>query len=72
MKTAEKIESTASQSRRVIGSFAGFGPVNDPKFAMIVRIDRPRSVIWAESTAAPLFGEIADFLLRYYEVPPER
>lgn len=55
-----------------IGSFAGFGPVNDPKFAMIVRIDRPRSVIWAESTAAPLFGEIADFLLRYYEVPPER
>lgn len=55
-----------------IGSFAGFGPVEDPKFAMIVRIDHPRTVQWAESTAAPLFGEIADFLLKYFEVPPTR
>lgn len=55
-----------------IGSFAGFGPVEDPKFAMIVRIDHPRDVVWAESTAAPLFGEIAQFLLQYFEVPPVR
>jgi cell division protein FtsI/penicillin-binding protein 2 len=55
-----------------IGSFAGFGPVNNPKFAMVVRIDHPRDVQWAESTAAPLFGEIAKFLLQYFEVPPER
>jgi cell division protein FtsI/penicillin-binding protein 2 len=55
-----------------IGSFAGFAPSNDPAFAMIVRIDRPRSVQWAESTAAPLFGELAAFLLQYLEVPPER
>jgi cell division protein FtsI/penicillin-binding protein 2 len=55
-----------------IGSFAGFAPANDPKFAMLVRIDRPRDVAWAESSAAPLFGEIADFLLQYYQVPKER
>lgn len=55
-----------------IGSFAGYGPVGDPKFAMVVRIDRPRDVQWAESTAGPLFGEIAEFLLRYFEVPPQR
>lgn len=55
-----------------IGSFAGFGPVNDPRFAMIVRIDNPRDVVWAESTAAPLFGDIAKFLVQYFEVPPER
>ncbi|MEK7105292.1 MAG: penicillin-binding protein 2 [Patescibacteria group bacterium] len=55
-----------------IGSFAGYGPVGDPKFAMVVRIDHPRDVQYAESTAAPLFGEIADFLLRYFEVPPQR
>ncbi len=55
-----------------IGSFAGFGPVEDPVFAMVVRIDVPRDVMWAESSAAPLFGEIADFLLNYYEVPPTR
>lgn len=55
-----------------IGSFAGFGPVEDPKFAMVVRIDHPRDVVWAESTAAPLFGEMAQFLLQYFEVPPVR
>jgi len=55
-----------------IGSFAGFGPVEDPKFAMVVRLDNPKDVKWAESTAAPLFGEIAKFLLQYFEVPPNR
>lgn len=54
------------------GSFAGFGPVGDPKFAMVVRFENPRTVDWAESSAAPIFGEIADFLLQYYDVPPER
>lgn len=55
-----------------IGSFAGFGPVDNPKFVMVVRIDRPQGVQWAESTAAPLFGEIAAFLLQYFEVAPTR
>jgi cell division protein FtsI/penicillin-binding protein 2 len=55
-----------------IGSFAGFAPVDNPKFAMIVRIDNPRDVEWAESSAAPLFGEIAEFLLNYWQVPLER
>ncbi len=55
-----------------IGSFAGFAPVDDPRFVMLVRIDNPRDVEWAESSAAPLFGEIADFLLNYWQVPAER
>ncbi len=54
------------------GSFAGFGPVDDPKFAMIVKIEDPQEVIFAEATAAPVFGEIADYLLEYYDVPPSR
>lgn len=55
-----------------IGSFVGFAPVDDPKFVMIVRIDNPKDVKFAESTAAPLFGEIAEFLLQYMEVKPTR
>jgi cell division protein FtsI/penicillin-binding protein 2 len=55
-----------------IGSFAGFAPVDDPKFVMFVKIDHPRDVIWAESSAAPLFGEIAKFMLNYLKVPPNR
>ncbi|MBU0597714.1 penicillin-binding protein 2 [Patescibacteria group bacterium] len=54
-----------------VGSFCGFGPVDNPAFVMCVRIDRPRDVQWAESSAAPLFGELAQFMLNYYGIPPE-
>ena len=55
-----------------IGSFGGFGPVDDPTFVMLVRIDHPRDVQWAESSAAPLFGKIAQFVLQYDQVRPTR
>jgi cell division protein FtsI/penicillin-binding protein 2 len=55
-----------------IGSFAGYAPASDPKFVMLVKIDHPRDVQWAESSAAPVFGEMARFLLTYFRVPPER
>jgi len=55
-----------------IGTFVGFGPVENPVFAMLTKIDRPTNVKFAESSAAPLFGEIAKFILQYYQVPPGR
>lgn len=55
-----------------IASFAGFGPIADPKFAILVIIERPRTNEWGSTTAAPLFGEIADFLYDYYNIPPDK
>lgn len=56
-----------------VHSLAGFAPTDSPRFAMIVKLDRPRSARYAESTAAPLFGEISSFLLNYHyrETPTE-
>jgi len=54
-----------------IGSFCGFAPVDNPVFAMCVKIDKPRTVQWAESTAAPIFGQLAQFMLNHYGIPPE-
>ena len=51
-----------------IGSFAGFAPADSPKFVMVVKLDRPKNVEFAESSAAPLFGEIADWLLKNYYI----
>jgi len=56
---------------RHIGSFVGFAPANDPKFVMLVRLDQPKNVDWAESSAAPTFGEMAKWLLGYLNVPPQ-
>ncbi len=55
-----------------IGSFAGYAPAEHPRFVMLVKIDRPATVEFAESSAAPVFGELAKFLLTYLQVPPER
>jgi cell division protein FtsI/penicillin-binding protein 2 len=55
-----------------IGSFIGFGPVEDPKFLMLVRINEPHTVKFAETTAAPAFGELAKFILNYYQIEPTR
>jgi cell division protein FtsI/penicillin-binding protein 2 len=57
---------------KTVGSFAGFAPATDPRFVMLVKIDNPRDVQWAESSAAPLFGQMAKFLLTYLQIPPER
>ncbi len=55
-----------------VGTFAGFGPVEDPVFTMVVVINNPKDVIWAESSAAPVFGELAQFILDYFEIEPTR
>ncbi len=55
-----------------IASFAGYAPANNPKFVMIVKIDRPRSSLWGDATAAPVFKDVAEFLLDYYNIPPDR
>lgn len=71
--TAQIAENGVYSETAFNGSFAGFGPVEDPQFAMVVKIENPKAgVIYAESTAAPLFGQIADFLLTYYNIPPTR
>lgn len=55
-----------------IGTFVGFGPVEDPQFVMLVRIDHPRDVSFAESTAAPAWGQLAQFILSYDHISPTR
>ena len=52
-------------------SFVGFAPVNDPKFVMLVKFEKPQ-VRFSSSTAAPTFGKIAKFILNYYQVAPVR
>jgi len=52
-------------------SFAGFAPVDSPRFVMIVKFEKPQRE-YSSSTAAPTFGKIAKFLLEYYRVPRER
>lgn len=55
-----------------IHSFVGYGPSEDTKFVMIVRIDHPQKGKSSSGTAAVVFGDIAQFIMDYYRIPPER
>lgn len=57
---------------QTIQTFIGYAPANSPKFVMLTRLDDPKDSKFAESSAVPLFGEIATFVLNYYQVPQER
>jgi cell division protein FtsI/penicillin-binding protein 2 len=65
-----KKDSAGYEAGKNIGSFAGFAPLDNPKFTVLVRIDNPRGVEWAESSAAPAFGELMKFLLEYRNIEP--
>lgn len=67
-----KKEGGGYEEGKTIGSFIGFAPADNPVFSMLVKINNPRTVEWAESSAAPIFGEVAKFLLNYFKIPPER
>lgn len=55
-----------------IASFAGFGPIQEPRFVMLVKYDYPKTSQFGSETAARTFGRVAEFLFDYFEVPPDR
>lgn len=57
---------------KIIATMAGFAPADDAKFVMLVKFDNPRKAEWAESCAAPVFGEMASYILNYLDVKPQR
>jgi len=52
-------------------TFVGFGPVDDPKFVMIIKFGKPK-LVYASTTAARTFSKIAEFIMQYYHIPPSR
>ncbi len=52
-------------------SLAGFIPATNPRFVILVKLDRPQKAIYGSTAAAPLWGIIAQQLMEYYSVPPD-
>lgn len=55
-----------------IHTFIGIAPIDNPAFVMLTKIDNPKGVKYAESSAVPLWHDIADFILKYYHIPKTR
>jgi cell division protein FtsI/penicillin-binding protein 2 len=56
-----------------IVTFVGYAPADDPRFVVLVKLDRPDPNIspWANYTAAPVFAQVARRLFDYYNIPPD-
>ena len=70
--TAQVAKSAGGYSEEVIHSFIGFAPATNPKFVALVKLDNPQQGNFADSTAVPTFGKLAEFILDYYNLPLDK
>lgn len=68
--TAE-IADSGGYSNKNNHSFIGFGPLDNTKFVIVVRLSKPKWGRFSAVTAAPTFQKMAAFLLQYYQIAPE-
>jgi cell division protein FtsI (penicillin-binding protein 3) len=70
--TAHKPEAGGYAENKYVSSFAGFGPVSDPRFVVAVMIDEPGAgKHYGGDVAAPVFASVMGAALRMMAVPPD-
>jgi len=67
--TAQVPDANGEYGNETIHSFVGFAPAENPRFAILIKLDKPDADL-AGATAIPIFKELAQFILNYYEIPP--
>ncbi len=65
-----QVPEAGGYSDKTIHSFGGFFPAFDPQFLILVKLDNPQKIRFAADSVAPVFKEIAEYILNYYEIPP--
>jgi len=55
-----------------VSSFAGFFPADDPKYVVLVVLEKPASRLLGTVTATDAFKGIAQDILRYARIQPDR
>ena len=70
--TANKIDPVTHEYSQsdYVASFVGFAPAQNPKLLISIMVDEPKGAIYGGQVAAPAFGKIASFALRYQKIPP--
>ncbi len=55
----------------VIHSYVGIFPASDPKVVLLLKLERPNKPL-AGQTVVPAFHDLAQFVINYYQIPPDR
>jgi len=70
--TAQIPEKGGYSQDRSIHTLVGYGPADDSKFIVLLKLDEPIGVRWSAVTLPLTFHEIIKFLLNYYQIPPKK
>jgi len=54
---------------KTIHTFVGFGPIPNPRFSILVKLDSPTNAPYAANTTAVVFSELSQKLVDYYNIP---
>jgi cell division protein FtsI (penicillin-binding protein 3)/stage V sporulation protein D (sporulation-specific penicillin-binding protein) len=55
-----------------IHDFLGFAPASNPKFVVLIKMNKPQGITFAADSLSPTFRDVAAYLLNYYNIPPTR
>lgn len=68
--TAQVPEGGKYSADKTIQSFIGFGPALNPQFLILVKLHNPKADT-AEYSAAPIFGDLAKYVIDLWHIPPD-
>ena len=71
--TVHKLKNGNYSANQYLALFAGFAPVEDPAFAMVVIIDDPKGEeYYGGEVAAPVFSKVMQGILRTQNIAPDQ
>ncbi len=72
--TSQKIDKKLKRysNQKLIASFAGFAPADDPAITVLVIIDEPQKMMSGGAIAAPTFSRITSQTLNYLHITPDK
>jgi cell division protein FtsI (penicillin-binding protein 3) len=72
--TSQKIDKKLKgySSQKLIASFAGFAPADNPAITVLVIIDEPGKMMSGGAIAAPTFSRITNQTLNYLHITPDK
>ena len=69
--TAQIAENGVYIKDKTTQSFVGFGPTDNPRFVVLIKLSKPATE-YASYSCTPAFFNIAKYLFDYYQIPPDK
>lgn len=65
-------KTSGGYSDMYLHTFFGYAPAFDPRFLILLYLEEPRGVRYASQTLSEPFRKLAEFIITYYKIAPDR